>query len=303
MIADERGAQLSALLDGELGPDEEAEVRAWLERTPEAQAELAELAEVRSWLRELPPVDPPFGFYERQLRRGRRDRDRGRGRGRGQGGLGLVAAAAAVVLALVLVVGVTPPAEAMVPPVDRYTARHEAMAASSTPAPSPGSGTTGTTLTSVAPASTPAGSSAAGYERVDDAVLVADEARAPATLGPDLVRKAAWRGPEGVLHVVYTSGPAMVSVYEEPGMVSWERLPDAGRRVQLAQAPAWWMRSGPTEIVVVEKQGTVFTVVAALPHDEVIAVADRLPMPSTPTFTERLQRAAEDCARRFGLGD
>lgn len=66
----DRGELLSALLDGELTPAEEAEVRAWLDTDPDARADLEALAAVRSAVRALPAVDPPFGFYERMLREG-----------------------------------------------------------------------------------------------------------------------------------------------------------------------------------------------------------------------------------------
>ena len=44
----DRGELLSALLDGELTPTEEAEVRAWLDADPEARSELEALTAVRS---------------------------------------------------------------------------------------------------------------------------------------------------------------------------------------------------------------------------------------------------------------
>jgi anti-sigma factor RsiW len=62
------GDALSALLDGELasGPLEAA--RGHLAACPDCVAELRAVSQARTWVRALPPVDPPFGFYERVLR-------------------------------------------------------------------------------------------------------------------------------------------------------------------------------------------------------------------------------------------
>lgn len=387
----ERGELLSALLDGELTPAEEAEVRAWLDVDPDARAELEGLTAVRSAVRSLPPVDPPFGFYERMLRdgagpSGRTERAAPR---RWRGG-GLVAAAASILVALVLVVGVTPPAEAMVPPVDRYTARHEAMtmgavgvakgsapsgtspgglvtsttsgptstarasttteaalgtlasrggvvgepATSATTAAGPGGGSAPTSsrapgTTTRPPATAPPGSTAVptttatgstggatttsvlttgstatagGYEPVDLATLAEDDPMVGLARGGEVTPTAAYRGPGGVLHVVYVDAGTPVSLYEEPGMVEWARLPDAGKRVEIGGDPAWWMRAGPSEVLVVEKGGMVFTLIGATSHEDMIELGDALPPPADPSWTGRLQRAAEDCSRRFGFG-
>ena len=62
------GDLLSALLDGELPPEQAAAVRAHAGSCPACGAELAAAGAVRSLVRALPPVDPPFGLYERMLR-------------------------------------------------------------------------------------------------------------------------------------------------------------------------------------------------------------------------------------------
>ena len=61
------GDLLSALLDGELGPDEESAVSAHVAGCPACAAELQAIGAVRRAVRSLPAVDPPFGFYERML--------------------------------------------------------------------------------------------------------------------------------------------------------------------------------------------------------------------------------------------
>ncbi|MGI8809900.1 MAG: anti-sigma factor family protein [Acidimicrobiales bacterium] len=61
------GEALSALLDGELAPSQEAGARAHIAACPDCTEELLAVTQARTWLRALPPVDPPFGLYERLL--------------------------------------------------------------------------------------------------------------------------------------------------------------------------------------------------------------------------------------------
>jgi anti-sigma factor RsiW len=272
MPTDDRSAQLSAFLDGELSSVEEADVRAWLADSADARDELAGLRQARQWLRELPPVDPPFGFYERM-----RPADRRRHFGAG----GLVGAAAAVLVAMFVLVGVTPPAEAMVPPVDEYVARHEMVTAG-------GSGVATVGTNDYAPVE-------AGSVSTDAAAVVPD------ALGGQLSRSGVWRADDGVHHAMYGSGTRAASVYSEPGVVSWSGLPDSGQRTEMAGEPAWWMRSGAAEVIVVQRGTTVVTLVATIDHDAAVALASTLPAAPEPSLVERARRAAEDCNRRFGL--
>lgn len=61
------GDSLSALLDGELPPPDLNAARAHLLACTDCAAELRAVSQARSWVRALPPVEPPFGFYERLL--------------------------------------------------------------------------------------------------------------------------------------------------------------------------------------------------------------------------------------------
>jgi len=100
--ADDWRDLLSALLDGELEPDEEARVRDLVAASPKAQEELAGLVHVRTLVRDLPAVDPPFGFYERLLLAERP------ARAHRHTGAKVVSALAAAAAAIVLIVGITP---------------------------------------------------------------------------------------------------------------------------------------------------------------------------------------------------
>lgn len=61
---------LSAYVDGAVTPEERAEAEDWIARSDAARAEHAALVEAKQFVQGLPPVDPPFGFYERMLRQG-----------------------------------------------------------------------------------------------------------------------------------------------------------------------------------------------------------------------------------------
>lgn len=61
------GDSLSALLDGELSSEQEAAVQGHLVGCAPCRHEMESVAVARLWVRALPPVDPPFGLYERML--------------------------------------------------------------------------------------------------------------------------------------------------------------------------------------------------------------------------------------------
>jgi anti-sigma factor RsiW len=103
------------MLDGELSSSEEDAVRAHVATCEQCQRELHLVDQGRALVRNLPPVDPPFGFYERMLRPRRRSTKVG------------VAALVASAAASLAVMGVASPREARVSPhvaqlVDAHTA-------------------------------------------------------------------------------------------------------------------------------------------------------------------------------------
>jgi len=108
------GDELSALLDGELSPAEELRVRRHVTDCPQCDAELRALGAVRSYVRELPPVDAPFGFFERMLGR----------RGRRRQAVGTVAAGSAAAVAVALMT--TPRPQPVSPPVADLVQTHAA---------------------------------------------------------------------------------------------------------------------------------------------------------------------------------
>ncbi|MGH9224339.1 MAG: anti-sigma factor family protein [Acidimicrobiales bacterium] len=64
---DHLGDALSGLLDGELPTGAEAAARRHLTACHDCALELEAVQTARAWVRNLPPVEPPFGFYERLL--------------------------------------------------------------------------------------------------------------------------------------------------------------------------------------------------------------------------------------------
>jgi anti-sigma factor RsiW len=61
------GDALSGLLDGELPALQREAAQAHLLGCPACADELRSVGQARDWVRALPPVEPPFGFYERML--------------------------------------------------------------------------------------------------------------------------------------------------------------------------------------------------------------------------------------------
>lgn len=61
------GDALSALVDGELPVHLADQARAHVAACRLCADELTAVSQARAWVRALPPVEPPFGFYERML--------------------------------------------------------------------------------------------------------------------------------------------------------------------------------------------------------------------------------------------
>ncbi len=294
---------LSALLDGELAPAEASEVRAYVDRHPEAQVELDDLARVRSWVRDLPAVDPPFGFYERLLRPPAPAR---------RFGPKLAAALGAAAAAVVVLVGVTPLSDRVAPPVNAYAERHMHMVAP-TPDPAAGGGTiagsapattggSGSVPGSVAPPLTVPSSALPGsesFQAMPAAEL--DGHGIPAQLTTGYRRMGGYIGDGGVMHLMYTNGTVVVSVYEQSGTVAWDALPTAGTRSQVGSMPSWDMSSDNEEVMVVERGTTVYTLVAVAAHDEMIDVVMAMPEPPAPSMAERAQQASHTVVASFGF--
>lgn len=307
MSDDDLRGLLSALLDGELDPAEEHEVRALLDRSADARAELEDLSRVRRLVRDLAEVEPPAGFFEHltldspdsldspdpaasgvktdlgAARRARAHRERRRTWPK------VAAAVLAAAAAIVLLLGLTPVTDTVVPPVQAYADRHLAMTG-----PNP-DGTTN-----------PGTSTLSAFTPVSPTEL--DQAGAPAEVGAGYDRMGGYHTADGVMHVMYEQpsdpDPAhVVSVYVQRGHVSWDALPKAGRMAPVGADQAWQM-DGPDEDVVVVERGTmVYTVIAADSHDGMMDVLHALPPPPAPSVVERVRQACRSIIERVGLAD
>jgi hypothetical protein len=259
---------LDAYLDDELPAAERESVDALLERSPTARAELADIDRVRSMVRGLPSVDVPPDFYQRLARPDaavvpirRRRRVPGL----------VFASAGAVAASILLFVAVTPSFDRFAPPIDDLEARHAAMAASTSERYEPSMSED--QVTDTLNRESPSGE----YRRVETIA------------GPDDVQ------------MLYSDGRSAISVFEHDGEVDWEDLPDAGAMMTIDQDPAWVMVMPASEIVVVERDGIVVTVIGTASHDDVMITAECVPDAPPPSFAERVGDACEWIARGFGF--
>jgi anti-sigma factor RsiW len=267
---------LDAYLDDELTDEERGAVDGLLVGSAEARAELAAIDRVRSVVRGLPDVDAPFGFYERLTRSTPSARRRGTHRRRAPGVVFSVVGAVAA--AIVLVVAIAPVTDRFAPPVEELTERH-AMLASATPATPEG-------YTSMA---------------ADDLDHMSEPYEMPAAAANGYEPMAAYRAPEG-LHLVYRNGASIVSVFEQKGHVRWTGLPDAGSRLTMDGDQAWAMTMPTADVVVLARDGLVVTVLGGA-HDDVVALAEAVPDPPSPSLPDRMGEACAWVARGFGFPD
>jgi anti-sigma factor RsiW len=120
---DHLGDLLSGLLDGELSPGADAGARRHLEACHDCALELESVRRVRAWVRGLPPVEPPFGFYERLLG----DEQRGLGTARwpwSSPRVGVAAFAASAAAAVVLLGLASPSEPPVTTPVSHFVEAH-----------------------------------------------------------------------------------------------------------------------------------------------------------------------------------
>jgi hypothetical protein len=258
---------LDAYLDDELSPAERRSVDALLERSPEARAELADIHRVRSLVRGLPPVDAPAGFYERLENAGARvvpitRRRRPRGL--------LVAGSGAVAAAVLLFIAVTPTFDHFVPPIDELEARHLSLVAST-------SGRYEPSMTEDLVTDNLNRDRSGGYRRLD------------MIEGSDDVQ------------MLYSDGRSEISVFEHSGRVDWSDLPSSGARLTIDDDPAWSTVMPGSEVVVMERDGMVVTVIGTAPREDVMMTAGSIPDPPPPSFTERVGDACGWIAEGFGF--
>ena len=260
------GDALSALVDGELSPAEEADARRHLDDCPDCSDELAATQATADLVRGLPAVDPRFGFYERLLRpsfgSGSTDRRRVR--------VALSVASAAAVVALVVGLASNLSGTEVTPAVDDMVEVHEAGFVPST-----------------------------GF-----AAMAPDEMAdldAPAELDGGFRREAVYeRAGDDTVAAAYRSDTDTVTVFEQDGALDDEAL---GDDMEAMDAHAWAMDVGDgLHAVVVERDGIVYTVVGDASMAVLMVVGGDLPDGTEPSLLERARAAGTEVVWTFGLG-
>ncbi len=114
--------------------------------------------------------------------------------------------------------------------------------------------------------------------------------RDPSRVGVGFRRVALWAHTDGLVQIYYSDGLLGVSVFEQPGRLSWSALPAApaatvdghpARRYALPVGETW----------VFERGGIVYTVVGDVPPSELAAVAADVSA-AHDLFTTRVARLA-----------
>ena len=268
---------IDALLDGELDPTEEASVRAWLARDPEAPSTLEAHRRVRALLRDLPAVEPPFGFYERLLLAGDPAAARPTTRRRRRFGLvGAIGAVAAVAAALVLVLGITPASDPVTPPVAAFAEEHAAMVANP-PTPTGVQGAPFPTWELDRTLPYPVPQRVDNFQRMD--VDIVDALR-------------------GTYRVLYADPQhRMVSVYEQRGRVDFAGLPPQGQMMELADGTtAWKTTMHDSMVVVVGLPDVAVTVVSSATPQETMGMMAAMP-PREPSLVDRARQGCASAVR------
>jgi anti-sigma factor RsiW len=271
---------LSALLDGELSPDDEAGVRSHLAECAACAAELQAVGYARSKLRELPMAQPPFGFLERAVRP--HHTGRGRARRRVLRTAGATVAAALPVTALAALLVVSPHATEVSPPMAQLVAAHATSVATAPTVPGP----------AAPPATTPP-TSRADLTSVTVGPAPVETSPVPDSLGGGLRRVAVDRL-VGAVHALYSDGLRAVSLFEQSGHLDWSGLPAGGRAVAVGGRPARVYQLGGEHVVVWQAGVAVLTMVTEAPDDQLLGAAATVPegRKGSPSLLSRLRQAA-----------
>jgi len=100
-------------------------------------------------------------------------------------------------------------------------------------------------------------------------------------------------------HAMYTDGATEISVFEQPGRIDWGRVPVAGERVEMADAQAWTGRVDGQEVMLIERGGMVYTLVASA-RSELAEMSAVMPGDDENWF-DQLRRASYRTVTFFGL--
>lgn len=268
---------LSAYLDGELTPAEQAHVEELLQQSPEHRAELARVEQARSWLRSLPPVEPPEGFIEQAIATA--NRPAAEPKKHKWGMLNLVATAAVWVLVLGFVT--VNRSNSVSPDAANLAQTHTEASA--------GFGGLLGSLGSGRPEQKP-------VEQVD----LGEPYWAPLTLPNDLTLRQ-YEIRDDLVALTYCNNADLLILYEEPGHVDPNKL-EGAQETSVAGSDAWLIQTDSSQVLIVQRDDLVYVVVGPLDGELVDGVAAQLPAPPSPSMGDRLGAAGRGLLDAFGLG-
>src|SRR5262249_56785164 len=107
---------------------------------------------------------------------------------------------------------------------------------------------------------------------------------------------------DDVVHVMYHHGTNWLSVYEQPGAVDWDNMPNNGHPMTVKDDQAWETTVGHQAVLVIDHDGMVLTVVSAAPADDMMRAAISMPPTPEPSMSTRVHRGANNLVRSFSLG-
>jgi hypothetical protein len=279
------GDALSALVDGELEPAEDATVRAHVAGCSRCAEELAAIRRSRRLVRLLPGIDVPDDVTTRLLAvEGPDAGDRGSiGALVQRRRLAAFVALAASVAALALVGGPADPGPGFASA--SFTGAVEAHADTLQAG----------LLGALGPTDIPEGSPTTVAPMPVDRLRA--PYRAPMVLagGYRLVQAFPFR--DG-LQLLYQRGPYSLSVFELEGALDHDALPADGHWIREGGEPAFDVPAGPGQtLLLLERSDLTVTAVGDAPGDDVLVAARSFPGPRDLPMTTRLRRACADALR------
>ncbi|HEC08903.1 MAG TPA: hypothetical protein ENI86_04940 [Acidimicrobiales bacterium] len=271
MSAIEPTELFSAYIDGELDPDEIEIVEAHLAERPELRRELDSLLRTRQLVRDLPLLPLPDGF--RPIPRSRSPLSPSPTRRRvGVGSL--VAGAVATVVVWGLLLGTGPVGEAVVrPDLASVVGSHISVM---------GEGN----------------SSSSGAE---DMPMDPEVITAPEYMDGDFRLMYAEKKGD-MAQAMYSDGIRRISLFEQPGRVDWDSMPDDGEMMNIDGATAWHGAIRGYDVLLTERGGMVYVLVGSGNSEPAMEeMTTKMPGADSSVW-HRLIGVCEQTVDFFGLG-
>jgi hypothetical protein len=269
-VAEHAGDLLSALLDGELGAEDAAAVRAHVGECTDCSRELDDVRIARRLVRELPAAEPPSGFLASLLdeppteaatvvplephrrRRGAR--------------LSAMAAASIGVAAAVVVIVAAPWASTsntIEPDLEVALEQHESTVGA---LEDDGVLSRSATRLQAEEPVTPTTAKVQPMSQIDD------DFDAPQELGGYELVEA--YDVAGGVHLLYHRGAYALSVFEREGDIDVDALPPGGTMTRIGGHRAWrWDDIADGRLIVIDADGVVITIAGDEPGDAVLVAA------------------------------